>query len=383
MKSYNLDYLLEDDNAIRDAIINCCRTKNKKRNGNNNKYYLAQRILNDIDHYVHILKNIIKNYKPSKVNSFNIIEKYAKKVRKITTVPLFPDQIIHQLIVDSLKPILTRSFYDHSYASIPTRGTHKAKKYIEKLIKRDPKNFKYILKIDIKKCYMNISHNLLKESFRKLLRGNKMYNLICQVIDHYYDSIDNNCNKIGIPIGFSTSQWFCNFILTKFDYYSKQILKTKNSIRYMDDAVITDSNKRKLHKFKTSIIEYLSNMKLKIKDNYQVFRFKYKPKNPKKDKNGKPILKGRFLDFLGFKFYRHRTVIRKQIFINIVKQSKQILERKSNVTFQMASSYISRFSYVKHTDSFKMFDKYLKKINIKRLKGMVRNESRKHAISCC
>ena len=383
MKSYNLDYLLEDDDAIRNAIITCCKSKHKKKNGNNNKYYLAQRILNDVEHYVPIIKEILKDYKPSKVNSFEIIEKYAKKTRKITTVPLFPDQIIHQLIVDFLKPILMKSFYDHSYASIPGRGSHKAKKYVEKLIRRNPKDFKYVFKMDIIKCYMNISHNLLKGRFRKLLRGYKMYNLICQVIDYYHDRIDKNGDKFGIPIGFSTSQWFCNFILTPFDYYSKQVLKVKNDIRYMDDAVFTDSNKRTLHKVKTSIIKYLSGISFDIKKNYQVFRFVYKPKKPRYNKENKPILKGRFLDFLGFKFYRHKTVIRKQIFINIVKQSKQILERKSNVTFKMASSYISRFSYVKHTDSFKMFDKYLKKINIKRLKGMVRNESRKYAISCC
>lgn len=31
MKSYNLDYLLEDDNTIRNAIINCCNAKKRKK----------------------------------------------------------------------------------------------------------------------------------------------------------------------------------------------------------------------------------------------------------------------------------------------------------------------------------------------------------------
>lgn len=381
MKSYNLDYLLENDNIIRDAIINCCSSKEKKKGQSNNKYYLAQRILHNVDHYVPLIKEHIKNYIPSKVNSFEIVEKHEHKIRKITTVPLFPDQIIHQLIVDILKPILMKSFYDHSYASIPGRGIHKAKKYIEKLIRNNPKDFKYISKTDIKKCYLNISHNLLKRKLRKKLRGNKLYNLICKVIDVYYD-FDIDGEKFGIPIGFATSQWFCNFLLTDVDYYSKQQLKTKNDVRYMDDMVLTSSNKKELHKKQQSLINFLSEMKLKVKANYQIFRFAFIPRKPRLDKNGKPKENGRFLDFLGFKFYKNRTTIRKHIFINIVKQAKVILERKSKVGFKVASGYISRFSYVKHTNSYNLFKNYLNKIKINKLKGVIRNESRKHAIAC-
>lgn len=374
MKSYNFDNMLYDDNVIRNAIINCCKSKQRKKH-NGKKYYLAQRILKNVDHYIELMKVHIENYKPSKVSSFEIKEKHEGKIRKITTVPLFPDQIIHQLIVDILKPVMMKGFYQHSYASVPTRGTHKAKKFIEKSICKKSKDFKYISKIDIKKCYQNISHSILKNKIKKLLRGYKLYDLICKVIDHYCDREDND-DKYGIPIGFSTSQWFCNYLLTSLDFYAKQVLKIKIYVRYMDDIVSAGRNKKILHKNQTNLIEYLSNMKLKAKSNYQVFRFNYKTNKNLKEK-------GRFLDFLGFKFYRNRTTIRKHIFINIIKQSKCILARKSYVNFKTASSYISRFSYIKHTNSFNLFNKYLKKIKINRLKKVVRDESRKYAISCC
>ena len=378
MKSYNLDYLLEDDNTIKNAIINCCKSKKRKKRQNNNKYYMAQRILKNVDHYVPIIKEHIRNYKPSKFSTFEIVENYKKKVRKITTVPLFPDQIIHQLIVDILKPILMKKFYAHSYASIPGKGTHKAKKYIEKQIRKNPKDFKYIFKMDIEKCYSNISHSLLKNKFRKLLRGFLFYNLICQVIDHYHDYKIGD-EAFGIAIGFSPSQWFCNFVLTEFDYYAKQILKIKKSVRYMDDGMFASRNKKLLHKHQKSLSDFLSGMQLKMKNNYQVFRFNYKTKIIVNNKNKE---KGRFLDFLGFKFYRNRTTIRKHIFINIVKQAKLIINSQSNVTFKNASGYISRLSYVKHSNGYKLFDKYLRKIKINKLKGVIRNESRKYAISC-
>lgn len=384
MKSWNVDYLLDDEEFIKNSIITCCKSKLKKKRKNSGKYFLAKRILNNLDKYTAIIKKILKNkeYIPAKVRSFEYTEKYSKKVRTITTVPLFPDQVIHQIIVNAIKPILTRSFYEHSYASIPGKGTHKAKKYIEKSIRKRPRNFKYICKMDIEKCYKNISHNLLKDKFRKLLRGNELYNLICQTIDHYYDFKFQD-DELGIPIGFSTSQWFCNFTLTEFDYYAKQTLGAKEYDRYMDDVMIADSNKRILHQIKNKLIEFLSKKKLKVKSNYQLFRFTYIPRNPEYDKNGKPKIRGKFLDFLGFKFYRFKTLIRKHIFISIIKQAKKIVERKSNVTFKVASSYISRFSYVKHTNSFEMFNKYLKGVDIKRLKGVISNESRKYAITCC
>ena len=378
MKSYNLDYLLEDDNMIKNAIINCCKSKKRKKRQNNNKYYMAQRILKNVDHYVPIIKEHIRNYKPSKFSIFEIVENYKKKVRKITTVPLFPDQIIHQLIVDILKPILMKKFYTHSYASIPGKGTHKAKKYIEKQIRKNPKDFKYIFKMDIEKCYSNISHSLLKNKFRKLLRGFLFYNLICQVIDHYHDYKIGD-EAFGIAIGFSPSQWFCNFVLTEFDYYAKQILKIKKSVRYMDDGMFASRNKKLLHKHQKSLSDFLSGIQLKIKKNYQIYRFNYKTKIII---NGKNKEKGRFLDFLGFKFYRNRTTIRKHIFINIVKQAKLIINSQSNVTFKNASGYISRLSYIKHSNSFNLFDKYLKQIKMYKLKGVIRNESRKYAISC-
>lgn len=379
MKSYNLDYLLEDDNTIRNAIITCCKSKKKKKNQNNNKYYLAQRILNNVEHYVPLIKEHIRNYVPSKVHTFQIIEKYSKKVRDITTIPLFPDQIIHQLIVDIIKPILLKCFYDHSYASIPGRGTHKGKKYIDKIIKNKPKDVKYMDKLDIKKCYKHISHNLLKIKFRKMLRGFKLFNLICKVLDNYHDFIINK-EAYGIPIGFSTSQWFCNFLLTSLDYFAKQVLKIKIYVRYMDDIFIAHRNKKTLHKIQKSLINFLSNIKLGVKNNYQVFRFVYKTKIIIKDKIKE---KGRFLDFLGFKFYRDRTTIRKHIFINLIKQAKFIRKAKSNISFKIASGYMSRFSYVKHTNSYNLFKKYLNKIKIYKIKEVLRNESRKLTEACC
>ena len=80
----------------------------------------------------------------------------------------------------------------------------------------------------------------------------------------------------------------------------------------MDEIVIFGRNKKELHKIRREIEKYLRvNLKLKIKENWQVFRFEYKDK-------------GRPLDFMGWQFCRDKTILRKSIFIRIMRKAKRV-----------------------------------------------------------
>jgi ABC-type phosphate/phosphonate transport system substrate-binding protein len=73
----------------------------------------------------------------------------------------------------------------------------------------------------------------------------------------------------------------------------------------MDDMVIFGTNKRKLHKLRKEITTFIKQtLNLEIKDNWQIF-FLDSTKSKKK--------KGRFLDFLGFKFYRTHMGLRSRL----------------------------------------------------------------------
>ena len=52
----------------------------------------------------------------------------------------------------------------------------------------------------------------------------------------------------GLPIGNMTSQFLAIFYLSDIDHYIKEVLRYKYYIRYMDDLVILDCNKKKLLK---------------------------------------------------------------------------------------------------------------------------------------
>ena len=108
-----------------------------------------------------------------------------------------------------------QGMYEHSYASIPNRGAHKGKKQIEKWIKYDPKNCKYVFKGDIHHFFPSINHDILKAKLAKKIKDEQFLDLVYKVID---------TTKTGLPIGFYTSQWFSNWYLMEFDHFVKEQL---------------------------------------------------------------------------------------------------------------------------------------------------------------
>ena len=105
--------------------------------------------------------------------------------------------------------------YEHSYASLPGRGAHKGKRVIEKWIRTDAKNCKYVLKMDIRHFFDTVPHDKLKAKLRKTIHDEKMLDLLFRIID---------VTDIGIPLGFYTSQWLSNWYLQGLDHYIKERL---------------------------------------------------------------------------------------------------------------------------------------------------------------
>lgn len=313
-----------------------------------------------------------------------IYDGIRRKVREII-VPNDHEQVVHHMIVNVLKPILLPKFYEHSYGSIPGRGSHKAKKAIKKWIKRDPSNMKYCLKMDIKKYFNNVNHDILKQMFRDLIHDEKFLSIVFKIIDVIPG------NK-GIPLGFYTSQWIANMYLTGLDHFIKEVLKVKHYVRYMDDMVIFGSNKRILHRIREAISNYLKiKLDLELKENWQVFRFDYIDKrvhlksdnvidakecfdmmngNCKKDPT-KPRHLGRDLDFMGFRFFRDRVILRKSIMLKSTRKAKRIGKKKKPTIYD-CRQILSYLGWIKATNVYNMYLKYIKPyVNFRRCKRYV------------
>lgn len=369
MKTYKnlIEKALSDeiiDEAFRVAI------KRKRRRPDVN------RIIKNYDVCKTKLKELLKNgnLKPLIHKAVEINDGFKLKKRMIIQPyfsPTKPEQWIQHIIVQVLKPIFTKGMYEFSCGSVPNRGVHYGKKYLEKYIKTNPKNIKYVLKLDIRHFYENIKTNLLKERFKKIIKDERFLEILFFVLDSNVGIMKNGkVFRPGLPIGFYTSQWFANWFLQPFDHYVKEVLKADFYMRYMDDIVIFGSNKKGLHKIFKEIEKYLSGLDLEIKDNWQIFLFDYI------DKNG--VRRGRFIDFMGFKFYRDKTTIRKTIFLRACRLARR-LRKLEKISWYNSCRMLSYLGWFCPTNTYKSFKKYIEpNIKVSALKKIVSKHDRRN-----
>lgn len=275
----------------------------------------------------------IVNFQNAKHTPIMIYDGVTRKVRTII-VPTMEELIVQHCIVNALKPILWKGMYEHSYASIPGRGAHRGKKVIEKWIRNDPKNTKYVLKMDIHHFFDCVPHDILEQKLARLIHDDNMLHLLYKLID---------VTDEGIPLGFYTSQWLSNWYLQELDHFIKEQLKAKYYMRYMDDMVIFGNNKKILHKIRREIASYLQmNLGLELKGNWQVFRFSYDDD------------KGRDLDFMGFRFYRNRTVLRRTIMYKASRKARRIHKKEKPHIYE-TRQMMSYLGWINCTNTYGMY----------------------------
>ncbi|QTE37512.1 RNA-directed DNA polymerase [Mucilaginibacter gossypii] len=259
-----------------------------------------------------------KTYNTSSYSTFKIFE---PKERDVYRLPYWPDRITHHAVMNILEPIFTSMFTNDTYSCIKGKGIHAASNKLKSALK-DVSGTTYCLKLDIQKFYPSVDHEILKCLLKRKFKDNDLLWLLGEIID----SAD------GLPIGNYLSQYFANFYLTYFDHWLKEVMKVKYYFRYADDLVILSDNKPYLHRLLSQITWYLDhNLKLTVKDNYQVF--------PVKDRG---------IDFVGYVHFHTHVLLRKSI-----KQSfARMIKRRPN-----RESLASYMGWAKHCNSLHLIKK--------------------------
>lgn len=261
-----------------------------------------------------------KTYKTSQYTTFTI---YEPKERVIFRLPYFPDRITHHAVMNILEPVFVSTFSADTYSCIKGRGIHSAVYAVRKAL-RDMQGTRYCLKLDVRKFYPSVDHDVLKQLLRRKIKDQDLFWLLDGIID----------SAAGLPIGNYLSQYFANFYLTYFDHWMKQDLKVKYYFRYADDLVILSDNKPYLHQLLSDIRIYLhEKLKLDVKHNYQVF----------------PV-DARGIDFVGYVFYHTHTRLRKSIKQNFAR----MLAKNCN-----AASIASYNGWASHCNSKHLLKKLL------------------------
>nr|DAL85213.1 MAG TPA: hypothetical protein [Caudoviricetes sp.] len=337
-----------DKEVIRKAIIMASRHKRRRKT--------VKRILKNIDAYVDELHTMMVNetFTPSPYHRFQIKDGATQKVREICCPKFYPDQIVHWIAILAVQPVLTKGMYEFNCGSVPGRGPHYGKKYVERWFKRDRKHTKYCLKLDIRKFYPSLKAPVVMRELRRVIKCQRTLRLLETILK----------SEDGLPIGNYTSQWFANFALQRLDHFIKEKLQIKHYIRYMDDMCLFGNNKRKLHRAREAIQQFLDGMQLTLKGNWQVF----------------PI-KSRAVDFLGFRFFREKTIFRRNLSLRLrrrVKKAYQQLLRTGRVNYNNAAAVMSYLGWLLHADCQWFYEKYIRPYltSIKKIKEVIRHESR-------
>ena len=286
-----------------------------------------------------------------------------------------PDKLVNHLVSKYvLLPALESKLIDTNVATRIDKGSGYAfdmfTKYINKL--KYSKKEIYILKIDIKKYFYNIDHEILMKLVRKYIRDKDALEILDIIIDstneEYVNKVINKLkqdkieyiNKLnitdrekaiklkmikdiplyqkgkGLPIGNMTSQILAIFYMNDVDHYIKENLGFKYYIRYMDDLLIIDTDLDKLKKSFDLIVKEIKKLNLDINSKSNIYKLS----------NG--------ISFLGYMFK--------------LNKNNKLIVRYNNKTIRRINRRLKnlyKYDYEKYLKSYGSYKGYLYLSNTK------------------
>ena len=243
-----------------------------------------------------------RTYRTSPYEVFTIHE---PKERIIYRLPYYPDRIVHHAIMNVLEPIWVRTFTHNTYSCIKGRGIEGCARHVGRTIRKYGGRPLYCLKMDIRKCYPSIDHDVLKRIVRRKIKDRDLLWLLDEIID----------SAPGLPIGNYLSQYLANLGFAYFMHWVNETLKL-DCEEYADDFVFYSDSKERLHRAFREIRGYMEKrLRLTVKDNWQIFPIA----ESRYDRHG------RALDFVGYRFYRRQKLLRKSIKRNLCRKAARLM----------------------------------------------------------
>jgi len=349
MKRYGYLYSkIWDMDNIKRAHINARKGKSH--------YKEVQMVNANEEKYLQTIQNMLKD-KSFTNSEYEIFTKNdSGKERKIYKLPYFPDRIIHHCIMQVLEPIWLKTLITDTYSSIKNRGIHKGVKRIKKALK-DKDNTTYCLKMDVKKFYPSVDHQILKSIIRQKIKDNDVLWLLDEIID----STD------GVPIGNYLSQFFGNLYLSALDHWMKEKMCCKYYFRYCDDIVILHADKKHLSQLRKEVSTYLeSHLNVILKENWQVFP---------------TAVRG--IDFLGYRFYHDHIILRKSIATKFKHRMEDIKKNHNRCTpINIISGIMSYKGWMKYANTHNLQNKYIDKDIIKIMNTICNRNNINNPLRC-
>lgn len=199
-----------------------------------------------LDDNIKLLRSQLLN-NDFKVGCYRYFTIFDPKKRLICAAS-FPERVVHHAVMNVCHPYFERNLINDTYATRIGKGTYEALDKAMKAMSR----YQYVVKLDVRKYFDTVSHEVLKAKLRRLFKDKPLLSLFDAVIDSYSTSPEK-----GLPIGNLTSQYFANYYLSEVDHYAKEILAIPVYLRYMDDILFFGNEK-------TMVVEQVAALKAKI-----------------------------------------------------------------------------------------------------------------------
>ncbi len=142
-----------DKGTIRAAIMSASKGKRGRPD--------VQKVLANIDEHIDALHETLSSetFAPSKHDRATIRDGVHGKEREIFKPRFWPDQVVHWCIYIAIRPTLYKGMYGISCGSIPGRGIHYGKRFVERWVRRDCKGTKYYLKTDVRRKQKGVAQD--------------------------------------------------------------------------------------------------------------------------------------------------------------------------------------------------------------------------------
>ncbi len=285
-----------------------------------------------------------KTYCHSNYTSFYVNDPKLRHIHKACV----KDRILHHAIFRVLYPISDSIFIFDSYSCRNGKGTHRAVNRLQKFARKVSRNNTQpcsILKLDVRKFFDSINHDILISLIEKRIPDKNAIWLIEKIIKSFSASINT-----GLPLGNITSQLFANIYLNELDRFVKHELRIKYYIRYCDDLAILSDNREYLEGLIPQINNFLKEkLKLSLHSDKIIIRKYHQGVD--------------FLGYVSFPYHRTlRTKTRRRMFRKIGQRIKKL--RKNEISEESFDQTLqSYFGILKHCNSFKIKKELLTKIN--------------------
>jgi hypothetical protein len=292
----------------------------------------GKRYTRDVLQYQKDLENLLDKLHSSialsevDVGNYYYFTIYEPKKREICAAA-FKEQVLHHALMNVCHRWFDRRLIYDTYACRKGKGTYAA---LDRA-KRFNKQHRWYLKLDVRKFFASIHHDVLKSQLARLFKEQRLLSIFYQIIDSYEASLGR-----GLPIGNLTSQYFANHYLSGLDHYIKEELRIKAYVRYMDDMVLWSQDKQVLLNAQRAIEGYIESK----------LRLSLKPMQLNRVKLGLP--------FLGYRLFPYHVRLLRKSRLRFVKKLQVIYDAKATGRWEDAvcqRKVLPLLAFIGHADS--------------------------------